>query len=135
MMSFVNYMVVDQGGLSRISNPADGIPGNFSPSTQSADSAQTLTAAAIQGGLYIRSGMTAGRTDTTDTAANIIAANPQMDIGDNFLLAISNSVAFALTIAGGVGVTMGAKTTIAASSFGFLVFTKTSATAMTCTVL
>lgn len=115
--------------------PGVGLLANFEAAAQTADSAQTITVAKMAGGLYMRSGQTAGRTDTTATAADILAANPAMDIGDNFVLVVSNLAAQILTIAGGTDVTMGTKTTIAASSWGMLVFTKTSATEMTCTIL
>ena len=126
---------VDQAGSVVDAQPGVGLLANFAASTQTADSAQTLTVAKMACGLYMRSGLTAGRTDTTDTAANILAAFPAMNIGDNFSVVVSNLAAQILTIAGGTGVTMGTKTTVAASSMGILVFTKTSATAMTCTVL
>jgi len=119
----------------RNARPGIGMLANFAASAQTADSAQTISVAKMAGGLYMRSGQTAGRTDTTDTAANILAANPDMDISDNFCLVVSNLAAQILTIAGGTDVTMGTKTTIAASSWAILVFTKTSATEMTCTIL
>ncbi len=132
---FTRSMVTSKLGLPETSRAGLGLTGNFNASTQTADSAQTISVAKMAGGLYVRSGQTAGRTDTTDTAVNILAANPSMDIGDNFILLVSNSAAQILTIAGGTDVTMGAKTTIAASSMGILVFTKTSATAMTCLIV
>lgn len=134
-MAFNRGMIRDAGGLERPVGPGDGLLSAVVANTNSADSAQTLSVANIMGGLYIRSGMTADRTDTTATAADILAANPHMNVGDSFLLLISVTVAFALTLAGGTGVTMGSKTAIAASSWGIVVFTKTSATTMTATLL
>lgn len=119
----------------RNARPGIGMLANFAASAQTADSAQTISVAKMAGGLYMRSGQTAGRTDTTDTAVNILAANPDMDISDNFCLVVSNLTAQILTIDGGTDVTVGTKTTIAASSWAILVFTKTSATTMTCTIL
>lgn len=102
--------------------------------TQAADANSTLTAAQILAGLYVRAGMTAGRTDTTDTGANIdtaltganSGAVPDLAVGESITLVISNQVAFALTLAGGVGVTIAStKTTIPASGGANVVFTKT----------
>ena len=115
----------------------DGISANLGTTIQASDSNQTITANAIGGGLYVRNGMTAGRTDTTDTALNILAANAGMDNGDSFLLVVSVSTAFALTLAGGAGVTFvaGGKTSIPASSFGLVQFIKTSDTTMQMRIL
>lgn len=112
-----------------------GVLANFVPSTVAGDAAKTITVADLAGGMVLRTGPTAGRTDTTPTAALILAANPAMDIGDTFLIAYSNVSAQIITFAGGTDVTMGTKTTCAASSMAWLLFTKTSATTMTCTVL
>ena len=134
MAGFNRLLGKTPGGMVLPQGPGDNIlnPVNV---TQSADSNQTISAAAITGGLYSRTGMTAGRTDTTDTAVNILAQMPGMDIGDSFLLMISNVVAFALTLAGGTGVTLGTKTTIPASGFGFVRFVKTSDTTLNAFVL
>lgn len=95
---------------------------------QTADAASVITAAAIVGGFYKRSGQTAGRIDTTDTGVNIDAADNDLDIGESFSMIVSNQAAQILTIAGGVGVTItSAKTTVPASASGVLIFTKTGA--------
>lgn len=112
-----------------------GLFGMLQPVALAADSNQTLTVAQMAGGMILRSGQTAGRTDTTPTAELILAANPGMDIGDSFLLVVSNVAAQTLTLAGGTDVTLGTKTTIAASSVGFVLFTKTGAATMSATIL
>lgn len=76
----------------------------------------TLTAAALVGGIVTRSGPTAAYTDTTDTAANIIAALANPEVGASFEINIKNTVAFAQTIAAGAGVTLAGTTDVAASS-------------------
>lgn len=81
-----------------------------------ADAASTWTAAAIAAGIITRTGTGggAGFTDTTDTAANIIAALAGNQPGDNmvpgtsFRLLVENLVAQALTFAAGTGVIAGA---------------------------
>lgn len=75
--------------------------------------AGTLTGAAIGSGVITRTGPTAGYTDTTDTAANIVAAlagnasEVDMVEGLKFELLYINTVASAMTLAAGVGVTLG----------------------------
>lgn len=68
--------------------------------------AGTLNAAAIVGGVISRSGPTGAYSDATDTAANIIAALPNSDVGQSWELTIVNTVAFAETITAGAGVTL-----------------------------
>lgn len=133
-MAFNVPIVRSQGGLEQPAVPGTGVCSALVAVANATDSAQTIPVATIQAGLYVRT-IGAARIDTTDTAANILAANPAMNVGDSFILLVSNVAAFALTIAGGTGVTVGTKAIIAASSPGILVFTKTSATTMTCTVL
>lgn len=134
-MPFVQRQVYE-GGFARKQALGDvPLPFFTVGNTNANDSAQTITAAQCLGGLYIRSGITAGRTDTTATAALIIAALAAIDncpigIGDSWDLEISNQEAFALTIAGGVGVTLTGRTTVPASGYGRFRFTKTSATAL-----
>lgn len=101
------------------------------PFTVSADTNQTITAAAMSGGVYIHSGHTASRTDTTDTAVNIIAANPDMSIGDTAGLLVSSGAAFTIVVAGGTGVTASGNLTVAANSYKLFLLTKTSETTMT----
>jgi len=126
---FVRPLVFGAEGTARPARPGDGL-NNPATYSNAADSAQTIPVAAIQAGIYLRSGLGAGRTDTTATAAAILAANPTMDVGDSFLFLISNASAQVLTIAGGTDVTVAGTATVNASHRWFL-FTKTSATTMT----
>lgn len=90
----------------------------------------TLTAAAIAGGLITRSGSVAAYTDTTATAAQIVAAIPNAFVGQAFTLRIKNTVPFAETIAAGTGVTIsGGNTVIPPNSLGTWLMTLTNITA------
>lgn len=121
-------LVGTQGVGDSILNPAPGI--------FVTDANSVIPAATLVSGLYFRNGITAARTDTTDTAANITANMPGMDPGDCFLLMVSVQPAFALTLAGGTGVTLlGTKTSIPASGFGIVMFRKVSDIAYTFSVL
>lgn len=82
----------------------------------------TWLAAAIASGIIYRTGPGGAFTDTTDTAANIIAAlagnNPYAAIipGSTLRLTLINTVAFAHTFAAGAGVIAGVGVLSAAAS-------------------
>lgn len=122
-------------GLEQQSRAGDITGGNLVKASITADSNSTITASQLSGGLVIRSGQTASRTDTTDTAVNILAANSEMDVGDSFGVHFSNTAAQAQVLAGGTGVTAAGNLTIAATSSRVGIFTKTSATTMDLQVL
>lgn len=108
---------------------------NISIRTISADANQVLTVADLSGGAVQFTGFTAGRTLTTPTAALILAAAPDMDIGDSFTVTLSVVPAFAGTYVAGAGVTLAGRATLPASSSAYVVVTKTSATTVTWTAL
>mgnify|MGYP001594601372 CR=1 FL=1 len=85
--------------------------------------AGTLTAASLAGGVITRSGSTAAYTDTTGTAADIIAALPNANIGQSWEVTIKNTVAFAQTLAGGTSVTLSGQTIIPPLSAGRFLLT------------
>lgn len=122
-------------GLAKDARNGDGWLAFMQPVIQATDSNQVFPTASIVAGLYVRSGMTASRTDTTDTAVAILAAMPEMDVGDSFVTAVSVTTAFALVLAAGTGMTAVGAKTIAASGFGFILWTKTSSTTMSYQVL
>lgn len=97
--------------------------------------AGTLTAAGLVGGLIMRSGPTANFTDTTDTAAKILAALPGIVVGSSFLIRIKNNTAFIETLAAGAGVTLPLTTLIPPFSIGYYYGTLTTATTVTLTHL
>lgn len=123
--------LVFENGIPRPSRAGDGFAANPLASSMAVDAASTITVEKLAGGLILRSGATAARTDTTDTAVNILAAFPGMDIGDSFIFKISVQVAFAITVAGGAGVTASGNLVIAANGVKDFVLTKTGAAAMT----
>jgi hypothetical protein len=69
----------------------------------------------------------AGRNLTTDTAANIIAAFPELNVGESIVIAVSCVAAFAGTWVAGAGVTLAGRATTPASSYSLVVITKTGA--------
>lgn len=78
--------------------------------------AGTLTADMLLSGLIMRTGPTGAYTDTTATAAEIVAAMGEgVEIGDSFEFTHVNGVAYACTLAGGTTVTLAGTTANAAS--------------------
>lgn len=78
-----------------------------------ADANSTLTAAMIVAGVINRTGMTAGRTDTTDTADNVLTALAGNDFDRNIIAGMTfrfkyvQNQAFATTWAHGAGFVAG----------------------------
>lgn len=100
--------------------------------------AETYTAAQLKGGLITRDPNGAGRTDTTDTAANLIAGLGLDDDGDSHQCRLINTAdaAEAITLQGGTGVTVAnAGQTVGQNESALLVFRRTSATAVTLYVI
>ena len=127
--------IVQDGGLSRAGRAGDNPLATFAPVAISADAADTVTVEKMAAGVVQYTGFTAGRVLTTDTAANIIAANPTMDIGDSFMFFVSAVAAFAATWAAGAGVTLAGRATTPASSWSAVVVTRTGAATVTVRVL
>jgi hypothetical protein len=121
-------MVQSAADLPRPARQGDGFLAHLQPAVVATDANVTLTVAQLAFGLIQFTGFTAGRNLTTPTAAQILAANPGMDIGDTFLVMISITPAFAGTYVAGTNVTLAGRTTALASTFSMVLVTKLSAT-------
>lgn len=133
-------VVVDNGGPQIVTVTTQQIANLAGTNTQTANTnittvgAGTLTAAAIDGRLITRSGPTAAYTDTTDTAAAIVASITNAFVGQSFYISIKNTVPFNQTIAAGTGVTLaGGNTIVPPNSEGRFLVSLTSLTAVTLT--
>lgn len=103
-----------------------------SPTAISTVGAGTLTAAALTAGFISRTGtQVAAFTDTTDTAANIVAALPDAVAGTTWEVTVENNTAYAETLAGGTGVTITGQTVIPPNSWARYICTYVSDTAIT----
>lgn len=109
--------------------------GNVDVVEKTTDANHTLTVAEMAGGCVYYSALSAGRTVTTPTAAQILAAAPDMDIGDSFMIIVSIQDAFAITWAAGTGVTLRGKATTPASGSSIIAVKKTTAAAVDWIVL
>lgn len=91
---------------------------------------QTLTAAQLVGGFLDRLGA-AGVSDTTPTAAQIIAAIPGVAVGDVIEWRVRNRNTGTLTLVAGSGVTLEGTTTIPTVNTRWYAIRVTSLTAVT----
>lgn len=127
-MLFKRVLATDQAGLPQPSRSGLGMVANFAIVEKLTNVDHTLTVAEMSGGLVYYSALSAGRAVTTPTAALILAACPDMDIGDSFSFIVSIQDAFAITWVAGANVTLTGKATTPASSQSIIVVTKLSAT-------
>ena len=132
-MAFKRIMV-QEGGLTRVMRAGDNWD-NPALSIVTADANATVTAQQVLSGVTVFTGFTAGRTLTTDTAANLAAAFPEMDIGDAYGFTVSIIPAFAGTWAAGTGVTLGGRATVPAATAVTIYLIRTGAAAFTWYVL
>lgn len=130
-----NRATIFDAGLQRPARAGDGLIASPLLVIDPVNANTVLTAAQMAGGMIQYSSFSAGRNITTDSAANILAANPAMDIGDSIMIFVSIVPAFAGTLVAGAGVTLAGKATVVASGLAVLLFTRTGAATITCTVL
>lgn len=128
MSLFLRPLVTDKGSLPRPMRSGDGFLGNLQKTEKTTNADHTITVAEMSTGLLYYSALSAGRSVTTPTAALILAAATDMDVGDSFSLVVSIQDAFAITWVAGVGVTLTGRATTPASSFSIIVVTKLSST-------
>lgn len=112
-----------------------GFLGNIKVTEVATDANVTLTIAQMAGGAINYTGFTAGRNLTTPTAAQILAAAPDMDVGDSFAFVVSIQDAFAGTWVAGTNVSLAGRATVPASGWALVVVEKTAATTVKWTVL
>lgn len=95
--------------------------------------AGVITGAGIAGTVTSRGGAQSATafTDTTDTAANIIAAQPNTHIGDSWYYIYQNTTNAPATITGGTGVTVSGATVVPANSSAEYLVTYTAAATIT----
>jgi len=134
-MLFKRVELTANGRLMEMSRQGTGMIENISVTSKTTDADHTITVAEMSGGCIYYSALSAGRSVTTPTAALILAAAPDMDIGDSFTFRVAIQDAFAITWVAGTDVTLAGRATTLASSSSHIVVTKTSATTVTWYVL
>ena len=93
-----NRPCVYDGGLERESRVGDGYLDKPLVTTNSSAGNQTITVAMIMGGAAVFTGAAGAVQYTVDTAANILAAMPSMDIGDTYCFTVTNTAAQTATL-------------------------------------
>lgn len=106
--------------------------GALTPANITTAGAGTYTAANVATGVITRNTSGANRTDTTDTAANLITA---LGLTTNYaafecLLVNTATAAETITLAGGTGVTLSGSITVGQNQVARLVFTRTGDSAV-----
>lgn len=107
-MSFVRALVSPDGKIPQISRAGVGFLANPIVYENDADSDLTLTISILAGGFISQTTeLTQDRTYTTATAAAMVDAWPEMDLGDAIVFEISTGHVgdFDIVLTGGVGVT------------------------------
>jgi len=115
----LKVLVSDNTGINRMSVGGDGIFDQLKDGALTTVGAGTILAASITGGLLIRTGPTGAYADTLDTAANLLAAYPGLQVGDTIDFYHANQVAFVCTItasAGNTAITAAGNNTVPANS-------------------
>ena len=108
---------------------ATGATGNVVNTAISTAGAGSLTGAALVGGVITRTGPTGDYTDTTVTAAALLAAlGATTPVNTSWLVYIKNTVPFTATLAGGTDVTLSGQTLIPANSVGTFLLTYSAIT-------
>jgi hypothetical protein len=132
MPSFNRIMKWGAGQLAAPMLPVGGLamgsPGILDSGT---NANHTMTVDQMARGLITYNAFSAGRNVTTPSAAAILAANPDMDIGDVIMMLVSVETAFALTWVAGAGVTLNGKGGVVASGSAWVAVEKTGAAAVT----
>lgn len=127
-MLFKRVLASDKSGLPQVSRQGLGLIANIDITSKTTDANHTLTVAEMSGGMVYYSALSAGRNVTVPLATDILAAAPDMDIGDSFSFFVSIQDAFAITWVTNTGVTLVGRATTPASSWSLITVTKLTAT-------
>lgn len=126
-MLFNRALIFNAGQMPMPSMAGTPLLSNLDVVEKTTDANHTLTVAEMAGGCVYYSALSAGRTVTTPTAALILAAASDMNVGESFALIVSIQDAFAITWAAGTGVTLRGKGTTPASGSSIILVKKTGA--------
>jgi len=118
-----------QNGLPRKERAGDGYRANAVVTLNSSAGAQNITLSSILGGVAMFTGAAGAVAYTLPTAADLIAALPDMDIGDSYHAKLVNTAAQVATITTNTGLTVSGLVTANAATRE-MIFRKTSSTTM-----
>lgn len=126
ILPFQNWL----GYIDSVVQALIGLVGNFGGGLAADANAigHTLSVANFLSGVFVRIGPAGAFSDTTPTAAQIVAAIPNVVVGSNRLIAIQNSAGGLMTLLAGTGVALSGTTTVAAGSTRWFLASVTNAT-------
>lgn len=127
-----------EGGDHQVIGDGGRLIQNLTVSDITTAGAGTYTAAHIAGGVITRDPAGGARTDTTDTAAELIDALGLQENGETGVCYLINTAdaAEAITLAGGTGVTVSnSGQTVGQNESAILLFRRTSSSAVTLYVI
>jgi hypothetical protein len=125
---------VFEGAMERQARVGDGWLANPLVTTNAASGNQSITVAMIAGGSGVFTGAAGAVNLTFPTASDILAAFPQMDIGDSLVCSLTNTAAQAATFVANTGNTLAGFATTNANT-RWAIITKTAATTTTITII
>jgi hypothetical protein len=125
-------VMVQDAGIVRPARAGDGALEHNEIITNASAGNQTITIPQVLAGVALFTGAAGAVAYTTPTAADIIAALPELDIGDTYTFRLCNTAAQTATITAGTGVTLAGFTTVNAATRTCIV-RKTAATTVTIT--
>jgi hypothetical protein len=139
--NYGNLSLFDAGGGNWVTGyqaaPGSGVAPLSSEKATSINTvgAGTLTGAAMAGGTISRGGAQLGAafTDTTDTPANLVAAVPNIQIGQAWELTVENTTNATQTITGATGVTVSGYSILPPNTWARYIITYSAASTFTMT--
>lgn len=126
---------VFQSGFQRPSRIGDGMMAAPLITSVATAGDLTLTVPAVLGGIAQFTGAAGAVAYTLPLAADLIAAMPDMDIGDSYLFAISNTAAQTATVTTNTGITLSGNAATINASMKWILLVKTAATTMNAIIL
>lgn len=124
-----------KGGIEQEARAGDGFLANPLITTNASAGNQSITVTQIAGGIAQFTGAAGAVNLTLPTAAAILAAFPDMDIGDSYLFAVSNTAAQAATITTNTGITLSGNSAVVNATMKWVLLVKTASTTMNAVVL
>ena len=126
---------VFQGGFQRPARVGDGMMATPVITTIATAGSLTMPVAGVLGGILQYTGAAGAVAYTLPLAADLIAAMPDMDIGDSYMFIMVNTAAQNATNTTNTGITLSGNSAVVNASRAFIVLTKTAATTMNAVVL
>lgn len=113
-------------GVPQKGKPGDGWLAPVKLITGTVDADSVIPVQALSAGVLRRSNMTSNRTDAFPSRDQILDIYPDIDIGDSFVVLISNGSPSVLTLTAGANNTIGGQLTVSGSAYRFYYIERTN---------